>query len=61
MEAGDGPWLGGRGAKLIIDGTWVGCFGELDPAVAINFDLRVPLNGAEFDVDALMSVVEDPV
>ena len=49
------------GAKVIINGTWVGCFGEVDPAVASLHDLRVPLNGAEFDVDALMSAVQDPV
>ena len=61
LEAGDGPWLAGRGAKVIINGTWVGCFGEVDPAVASLHDLRVPLNGAEFDVDALMSAVQDPV
>lgn len=61
LEVGDGPWLAGRGAKVIINGTWVGCFGEVDPAVASLYDLRVPLNGAEFDVDALMSAVQDPV
>jgi len=61
MEEGDGPWLAGRGAKLMVNGTWVGCFGELDPHVAAAFDLNVPLNGAEFDVDALFSVMEDPV
>ena len=61
LEADDGPWLAGRGAKVIINGTWVGCFGEVDPAVASLYDLRVPLNGAEFDVDALMSAVQDPV
>ena len=61
LEAGDGPWLAGRGAKVIINGTWVGCFGEVDPAVASLYDLSVPLNGAEFDVDALMSAVQDPV
>ena len=61
MEAGEGPWLNGRGAKLIINGEWVGCFGELDPAVASQYDLRVPLNGAELDVRALMKAVADPV
>lgn len=61
LEAGDGPWLAGRGAKLVINGSWVGCFGELDPAVSSTYDLRVPLNGAEFDVNALMAAVIDPV
>ena len=61
LDAGDGPWLAGRGAKLIIENRWVGCFGELDPAVSSMYDLRVPLNGAEFDVDALLDVIIDPV
>lgn len=61
MQKGEGPWLNGRGAKLIINGAWVGCFGELDPAVASLYDLRVPLNAAELDVRALMDAVADPV
>ena len=61
IEKGEGPWLAGRGAKLLINGSWVGCFGELDPAVSSSYDLRVPLNGAEFDVNALMEAVIDPV
>ena len=61
LEANDGPWLAGRGAKLIVNDEWVGCFGEIDPAVASLFDLRVPLNGAEIDVAALMNLVSDPV
>ena len=28
----------------------VGCFGEIDPSVAMNYELRVPINGAEIDV-----------
>jgi phenylalanyl-tRNA synthetase beta subunit len=46
---------------LIINGQWVGCFGEFDPAITDLYDLRVPLNGAELDVNALMKAVEDPV
>lgn len=61
LEEGDGPWLTGRGAKLLINGHWVGCFGELDPAITSQYDLRVPLNGAELDVSALMATIEDPV
>lgn len=61
MAEGDGPWLAGRGAKLIVSGTWVGCFGELDPHVSAEFDLNVPLNGAELDVDALLGIIQDPV
>ena len=61
LEQDDGPWLAGRGAKLLVNGLWMGCFGELDPAVSASFDLRVPLNGAELDVNALMQVIADPV
>ena len=61
LEPGDGPWLAGRAAKVVINGTWVGCFGELDPAVTSIYELRVPLNGAEFDLEKLMTVAQDPV
>ena len=49
LEAGDGPFLAGRGAKLLVRGTWVGCVGELDPHVSMSFDLRVPISGAIFE------------
>jgi len=58
---GEGPWLGGRGAKVLVNGNWVGCFGELDPRVSSVYELRVPLNGAEFDIQFLSSLIEDPV
>jgi phenylalanyl-tRNA synthetase beta subunit len=61
LPDGEGPWLAGRAAKVLVNGTWVGCFGELDPAVAVLYDLRVPLNGAEFDVTTLAGLIEDPV
>jgi phenylalanyl-tRNA synthetase beta chain len=61
LEDGDGPWLAGRGSKLIINETWVGCFGEIDPSVAMKYELRVPINGAEIDVTALVNLLEDPV
>lgn len=61
LEENDGPWLAGRGAKLVVNGAWIGCFGELDPSVSARFDLKVPLNGAELDVSALMDVIVDPV
>ena len=57
----EGPWLAGRAAKILVGGMWVGCFGELDPRVAHAFDLNVPLNGAEFDLDALDASLPDPV
>ena len=61
LVEGEGPWLAGRGAKLLINGHWVGCFGELDPTITSRYDLRVPLNGSELDVNALMAAIDDPV
>lgn len=57
----EGPWLAGRAARVLLDGEWVGCFGEIDPAISQSFELLVPLNGAEFDVEALKQAITDPV
>ena len=57
----EGPWLAGRAARVLLNGEWVGCFGEIDPAISQTFELFVPLNGAEFDVEALKSTITDPV
>lgn len=57
----EGPWLAGRAAKVLIEGEWVGCFGEIDPTISQTFELLVPLNGAEFDVEALKLCITDPV
>lgn len=57
----EGPWLAGRAARVLLNGVWVGCFGEIDPAISQTFELLVPLNGAEFDVEALKSTITDPV
>ena len=61
IEDGEGPWLAGRSAKIEINGVHVGCFGEIDPTISEIFELSVPLNGAEFDVDLLLEVLGDPV
>ena len=57
----DGPWLAGRAAKVSVNGIHVGCFGELDPKIAEQFELKVPLNGAEFSVDQILLAIPDPV
>ena len=57
----EGPWLAGRSAKILLDGEWVGCFGEIAPSISQIFELLVPLNGAEFDVEALKISIKDPV
>ena len=57
----EGPWLAGRAARVLLNGEWVGCFGEIDPEISQAFELLVPLNGAEFDVEALKAAITDPV
>ena len=61
LPANEGPWLAGRAARVLIGGEWVGCFGEIDPSISQTFELLVPLNGAEFDVEALNNTITDPV
>jgi phenylalanyl-tRNA synthetase beta chain len=56
-----GPWLLGRSASIIVNGATVGECGEIDPLVSETFDLNVPMSGAQFDISALSSVLEDPV
>ena len=56
-----GPWLSGRAAEIIVVGSKVGECGEIDPLVAENFELKVPMSGAQFDMIALDSVLTDPV
>ncbi len=57
----DGPWLKGRSAMIMIDGIEVGQCGEIDPSVSASFNLNVPMSGAQFDVNSLLSVTKDPV
>ena len=61
LPENEGPWLAGRAARVLLDGEWVGCFGEIDPSISQTFELLVPLNGAEFDVEALKLAITDPV
>ena len=60
-EQDEGPWIKGRGAKIIIGGNEVGQIGEIDPKVSFQFGLKVPIQAGEFDVDALGRVIPDPV
>ena len=57
----EGPWLAGRGCSVNISGIEIGRMGEIDPVVGDGFDLRVPLHAAEFDLEALMKAIPDPV
>ncbi len=61
LPDGEGPWLTGRSAKILVSGIHVGCFGEIDPFVAECFDLKVPISGAEFCLSNLEIAISDPV
>lgn len=61
MGEGDGPWIFGRGARVLIDGQEVGQFGEVDPLVSSEFGLRAPIQAGEFDVERLARLIPDPV
>lgn len=61
LPENEGPWLNGRSAKVLIDGIHVGCFGEIDPLISEKFELRVPINGAEFSLSNLAKSISDPV
>lgn len=56
-----GPWLTGRSAKVLVNGIHVGCFGEMDPHIGEHYELKVPLSGAEFDIQELERALPDPV
>ena len=57
----EGPWIKGRGAKILIEGVEVGQIGEIDPNISFKFGLRVPIQAGEFNVDALGQLIADPV
>ena len=57
----EGPWLAGRAAKIMVNGLQIGCFGEIDPYVGELFDLKVPMNGAEFCLHEIAKAIPDPV
>ena len=56
-----GPWIVGRGARVICDGVEIGSFGEVSPKVLSEFGLRTPINGGELDVAALSRIAPDPI
>ena len=57
----EGPWLSGRGAKILVSGEEVGQIGEIDPVVASEFGLRVPIQAGDIDIDTLGRLIPDPV
>jgi phenylalanyl-tRNA synthetase beta chain len=60
-EEAQGPWIAGRGARVLISGEEVGQFGEIDPAVSYEFGLRSPLHAGEFDIEASGRLIPRPV
>ena len=61
VAEGSGPWIDGRGAKVLIEGHEIGEFGEVSPDVMSLFSLRSPIHAGEFDVDVISEIVKDPV
>ena len=61
IKENHGPWLKGRGAEIIVSGIKIGEMGEIDPYVSKNFELSVPIHGAELFLDKLRELVQDPV
>ena len=57
----DGPWIAGRGAKIMFEGVEIGSFGEISPRVLHEFGLRSPVNAGEFDVESLNRLAPDSI
>ena len=55
-----GPWLKGRGAEIIVSGTKLERLEKLTTYFK-NFELSVPIHGAELFLDKLRELVQDPV
>jgi phenylalanyl-tRNA synthetase beta subunit len=56
-----GPWIVGRGARVLVSGEELGQFGEIDPAVSQEFGLRSPIHAGEFDIEAAGRLISGPV
>jgi len=61
IEAGHGPWISGRGSLILIKNTKIGEFGEIDPEVSGKFAIKSPIQAGEIDLEAVRSLVPDPV
>ncbi len=49
-ESSDPAFIAGRRADIIVDGTVIGVFGEIHPAVLNGFDLDQPVAAVEIDI-----------
>ena len=59
--AGRGPWIAGRGCRVIIDGEEIGEFGEVDPEVSLSFGLKTPIQAGEINLESIRRLIPDPI
>jgi len=60
-EEGSGPWIKGRGSRILVNGNKIGEFGEIDPEVSRRFGIKSPIQAGEIDIEAIRIVIPDPV
>ena len=58
---GHGPWIRGRGSKIIVKGLEIGEFGEVSPEVSGSFGLKFPIHAGEIDLETVSRIIPDPV
>ena len=61
VAEGEGPWIDGRGARVLIEDHEIGEFGEVSPDVMSLFGLRAPIHAGEFDIDVISKIIKDPI
>lgn len=61
LDDNEGPWIPGRGAKILIGEIELGTFGEIDPRVSEIYGLKVPIHAGDFDLSALAEAIPDPL
>ena len=60
-EPGHGPWISGRGGKIMVKGKSIGEFGEIAPEVSGEFGIKSPIQAGEVDLEVIRSLIPDPV
>ncbi len=60
-ETGHGPWITGRGSRIIVKGKSIGEFGEIAPEVSGKFGIKSPIQAGEIDLEVVGSLIPDPV
>ena len=56
QEMTDSRFIPGRAAAIVVNGSRVGCFGEIHPRVLENWGIQVPCTGCEIDLNAVLSI-----